>query len=235
MAGHSHGKTVLPRKNKVNAEKAKIFTILSKKINIALREGGEDLQTNFRLRQLVMDAKKHNMPKDNITRALNSLKNKDENYYSLTYEGYLSDGVAVIIDVLTNNKNRVSSELKSIFSRNGGNFGVNVRFLFENIGMISSESIDIDSITDFLLSSSLHGVIDITENDGNLEIYSEIDELVNIKNALEENFDQEFDDKIIWKAIELIEINEEKASEISLFLNKISNLDDVENVFVNIV
>lgn len=164
MAGHSHAKNVMHRKNAQNAKKAKIFTRYSKLIEIAVRQGGTDIEGNARLKDALKQAKRAGLPKENIERSLKKSEDKSINFEEVLYEGYALGGVAVLVEAITDNRNRTVSEVRSIFSKFGGALGESnsVAFMFQKRGIVECD-IGNDTDTFFLRASEL-GAIDVEEN-----------------------------------------------------------------------
>ena len=161
MAGHSKFKNIMHRKGAQDKKRAKIFSRLGREISVAVKEGGPDSEKNIRLRSAVSSAKSLNMPKDNIERAIKKGEGNDpdSNYEEVRYEGYGPDGVAIIVEALTNNKNRTAAEVRSTFSKYGGNLGEtgSVSFGFKRLGSITLKKNDIneEELFDFIVEMDL--------------------------------------------------------------------------------
>lgn len=234
MAGHSHGKTVKPRKDAVNAKKTKIFTKIARKIMAAVREGGSDINQNIKLRQMISEARKFNMPKDNVERAIKAGEGstEGENFAELIYEAMM-DGVAMMISVLTNNRNRTAGEVKAIFNKHGGSSDASVNFLFQNLGIIYYNKEKQSKIVDSIFE--IEGVVDIIEdNEEDCLIFTEPASLNDVRETLEKQFGPAAMFKLIWKPIEMIEISADKMEKIKNILYKLEDLDDVQEVFLNV-
>jgi YebC/PmpR family DNA-binding regulatory protein len=179
MAGHSHAKNVMHRKNAQNSKKAKYFTRIARAISIALSSGGSDIDTNPRLRDALRLAKSYNIPKDNIERILKKNDEK-ENWEEVVYEGYAQGGVAVLIEAITDNRNRTASEIRGIFNKFGGSMGEmnSVSFMFDKKGIIelaisdeskilelgvSVDAIDIDENVIIVEPAKFHSALDLIE------------------------------------------------------------------------
>ncbi|SFA69096.1 DNA-binding regulatory protein, YebC/PmpR family [Lentibacillus halodurans] len=192
MAGHSKWKNIQRRKNAQDAKKGKIFMRHAKDIYTAAKEGGGDLDTNASLRLAVDKAKADNMPNDNIERAIKKATGglDGANYEEITYEGYGPGGIAVIVNVLTDNKNRTAAEIRHAFKKNGGNLGENgsVTFMFDRKGYIVIEnrdgSIDEDDIS---LEAIEAGADDITAEEGIYEIYTDPESFHDVRDHLRES------------------------------------------------
>lgn len=237
MAGHSHSKTVQPRKDAVNAKKTKIFTKIARKIMIAVKEGGEDLSKNIKLRQAISEAKKFNMPKANTERAIKAGlgAGSGENFVELLYEGYGPEGVAILIEILTNNRNRTSSEVKAIFNKYGGSLEASVAFLFERVGKISYAKIHQEKLIDFVLSNDIPGIMDIIEDDAEeIILFTEAEKLHATCEILESDFQTEPNFALIWRPQEFLSLDSEKLLAVKNFVEKLQELDDVQEVFMNV-
>ena len=174
MAGHSKFKNIMHRKGAQDKKRAKIFSRLGREISVAVKEGGPDPEKNIRLRSAVGSAKSLNMPKDNIERAIKKGEGNDpdSNYEEVRYEGYGPDGVAIIVEALTNNKNRTAAEVRSTFSKYGGNLGEtgSVSFGFKRLGSITLNKNDIneEELFDFIVEN---GSEDYEINEDEYNIY----------------------------------------------------------------
>ncbi len=174
MAGHSKFKNIMHRKGAQDKKRAKIFSRLGREISVAVKEGGPDSEKNIRLRSAISSAKSLNMPKDNIERAIRKGEGNDpdSNYEEVRYEGYGPEGVAIIVEALTNNKNRTAAEVRSTFSKYGGNLGEtgSVSFGFKRLGNITLNKIGIkeEELFDFIIE---HGSEDYEANDDEYNIY----------------------------------------------------------------
>ena len=189
MSGHSKWANIKHKKEKTDAAKGKIFTKIGKEITIAVKEGGGDPTNNSKLRDLIQKAKANNVPNDNIERCIKkALGGGGENYEEVSYEGYGPAGVAVLVTATTDNRNRTAGNVRSYFNKYHGNMGTSgcVSFLFEEKGVIiiSNEDGDIDE--DKLMETALeNGAEDFAAGDGVFEIYTVVDDLYAVKEALE--------------------------------------------------
>lgn len=236
MAGHSHSKTVKPRKDAVNAKKTKIFTKMARKIMSSVKEGGSDVDKNVKLRQIIGEARRFNMPKDNIERAIKSGEGNAENdhFIELMYEAMV-DGVAMLITVLTNNRNRTAGEVKAIFNKHGGSADTSVNFLFQNVGAIYYDKNQQQDIVNFVLENAIEGILDVDEqNENELLIFTESEKLNKVRELLEKEFGASIMFKLIWKANELLKISDAKMEKVVNIINKLEDLDDVQDIFLNI-
>jgi YebC/PmpR family DNA-binding regulatory protein len=188
MSGHSKWSTIKHKKGATDAKRGKIFTKLIKEITVAARMGGGDINANPRLRTAVLAAKAENMPKDNIERAIKKGTGELEgvNYEESTYEGYGPGGAAVIVESLTDNKNRAVAEIRHIFSKYGGNLGANgcVAWMFDKKGYLVVEKSVIDE--DSLMETALEaGAEDVREDGDNFEVITEPDDFEAVKEAVD--------------------------------------------------
>jgi len=237
MSGHSKWSTIKRKKGKLDAKRGKLFTKLIREITVAAKQGGGDLEGNPRLRTAVQEAKIANMPNDNIERAIKKGTGDlpGVSYDEISYEGYGPGGVAVIVDCLTDNKNRTTAELKHVFSKNNGSIGSPgcVAWMFDNKGIISVEGKpeDEDKIMDIAADS---GAEDIVSVEDGFEIYTTVVRFNEIRHVLEEKL------KITGAQLSMIPKNpvkqEDAASGLKImkFLESIEDLDDVQDVHANI-
>ena len=198
MAGHSKFKNIQYRKGAQDKKRAKQFAKIGREIQIAVKIGGTDPESNPRLRLAITNARSVNMPKDNVDRAINKNNTEASDYSEVRYEGYGPFGTAFIVEALTDNKNRTASEIRSIFSKNGGNLGEtgSVSFNFNKVGEIQIKKEIDDSALEDLLD---HGLEDYIADDDVTYLYSSFEELASFEKILvDKNFDIE-SANIIWK------------------------------------
>ena len=190
MSGHSKWANIKHKKEKTDAQKAKVFTKIGKEIAVAVKAGGGDPTSNSKLRDLIQKAKSNNVPNDNIERIIKkAMGSTGEDYEEVTYEGYGPAGVAVIVEATTDNRNRTAGNVRSYFNKYHGNMGATgcVSFLFEDKGVIIISNEDNDVDEDTLMETALEaGASDFAAEDGVFEIYTEVDDLYAVKTALEE-------------------------------------------------
>lgn len=235
MSGHNKWSTIKHKKGKEDAKRGKIFTKLIKEITIAAREGGGDPNGNPRLRSAIASAKAANMPSDNIDRAIK--KGTGElpgvTYEEISYEGYGPGGVAVLVEVVTDNKNRATSEVRHIFSKYNGNLGAvgSVTWMFERKGMIelSSEKNDFEKVMDKAIDS---GAEDVSEAGGTITIITAPDEFHAVHTALEEAFELERAE-VTKLPQSTVKLDEAKAHSLFKLLEMLDDNDDVQNVYSN--
>ena len=191
MSGHSKFANIKHKKEKNDAAKGKIFTILGREIAVAVKEGGPDPNNNFKLAQVIAKAKSNNMPNDTIERGITKAAGDvgNVNYEYVTYEGYGPNGIAIIVDALTDNKNRTAANVRSAFTKGNGNIGTPgcVSFMFDKKGQIIIDKEEYEADADELMMTALDaGAEDFSEEEDSYEILTDPDELENVKKALED-------------------------------------------------
>lgn len=191
MAGHSKWKNIQRRKNAQDAKRGKIFMKLAKELFVAAKAGGSDPETNPNLRTMIEKAKAANMPNDNIDRAIKKATGDLDgvNYEEITYEGYGPGGVAIMVKLLTDNKNRSASEIRHAFTKNGGNLGENgcVAFMFQRKGLLEIERNTTDADEEELMLQAIEaGAEELETNDETFDIYTDADQFEEVKNALDD-------------------------------------------------
>jgi YebC/PmpR family DNA-binding regulatory protein len=235
MAGHSHWAGIKHKKGKVDKQRSKIFSKLSKEITVAAKLGDKDPTINPRLRSAIQAARSANMPKDNIDRAIDkSSANIDLNYENLRYEGFGPEKVAVIVETLTENKNRTASKLRTIFQKAGGNLGTqgSASHNFNQIGVIKIDKKEIsdDNILELAIDA---GANECKSNSEFHEIHCSMDEIYNIKKKLEKKINNFLSTKIQWIALNSVEIPKDKNENLINFFELLEDDDDVQNVYSN--
>jgi YebC/PmpR family DNA-binding regulatory protein len=236
MSGHSKWSTIKRKKGATDAKRGALFTKLIREITVAARAGGEDLDSNPRLRTAVLKAKSNNMPNDNIDRAIKKGVGNVEGvvYEEVRYEGYGPGGVAIMVDCITDNKNRTTPEIRSIFGKNGGNLGEtgSVNYLFERKGMlvIESDTVTEDEVLEMLLEFDVE---DVKSEDGNIivttspEGYTAVaDFLVNEKFTLVEN-------QLTYVPTTSVVLDEKKAAQCLKIMELLEDQDDAQEVYSN--
>ena len=191
MSGHSKFANIKHKKEKNDAAKGKIFTILGREIAVAVKEGGPDPNNNFKLAQVIAKAKSNNMPNDTIERGIKKAAGDvgNVNYEYVTYEGYGPNGIAIIVDALTDNKNRTAANVRSAFTKGNGNIGTPgcVSFMFDKKGQIIIDKEEYEADADELMMTALDaGAEDFSEEEDSYEVLTDPDELENVKKALED-------------------------------------------------
>ncbi|MBB36507.1 MAG: YebC/PmpR family DNA-binding transcriptional regulator [Hirschia sp.] len=237
MAGHSKWANIQHRKGAQDKKKAKIFSKLSKEITIAAKMGGGDPDMNPRLRLAIANAKGQSMPKDNIQRAIDKAVGGDvDAYEDIRYEGFASGGVGIIVECSTDNKNRSGSDVRTAFSKNGGNLGEtgSVSFGFDQVGEIvfPAEAGSEDAIMEAAIEAGAEDVV--TEEDVHL-IYTAREDLMEVAGNLEGKFGdiEPSSTALIWKPQNLIECDEDAAAKVLKMVEALEDLDDVQNVYGN--
>jgi YebC/PmpR family DNA-binding regulatory protein len=237
MSGHSKWSTIKRKKGAIDSKRGKLFTKIIKEITLAARLGGGDPEGNSRLRQAIMAAKDENMPKDNIDRAIKKGLGDGEgasNYEEITYEGYGPGGVAVIIEVMTDNKNRTVAEIRHIFSKHGGNLGENgcVGWMFDKKGSIA---IDIKAIgEDALMELALEaGADDVREEENEYEVITSPSTFEDVRKALEAKGLKILSAHVGMIPQNTVALGEDKAAQMLKFMEKMEDNDDVQNVYAN--
>ncbi len=236
MAGHSKFKNIMHRKGAQDKKRSSLFSKLSKEITVAAKMGGPDIDANPRLRLAVQNARSNSMPKDNIQRAINKSQGGDSaNYDEIRYEGFGPGGTAIIVESLTDNKNRAATDIRTAFSKNGGNMGESgsVAYQFERVGEIIFEESEISA--DDMFVKALEAGADNVETDENVhEITCAMEDLNAVATALEDSTGEEpKSTKLIWKAQNTIDLDLDDATKLMKMIDALEDLDDVQNVYGN--
>ncbi len=236
MAGHSKFKNIMHRKGAQDKKRAKVFSRLGKEISVAVKAGGTDLDSNIRLRAAVTSAKSLNMPKDNIDRAIKKGEGNDpdENYEEVRYEGYGPGGVAIIAEAMTNNKNRTAAEIRSTFSKYGGNLGEtgSVSFGFKRLGCIKlkKEIVSEDELFEFIVEN---GSEDFEVNEEEYHIYCENNDLHNLNEKIVDKFGNTEGSELIWRSENNVKLDKESAEKLFKLLNVLEDNEDIQLVSSN--
>ena len=236
MAGHSHWAGIKHKKGKADKERSKIFSKLSKEITVAAKLGDKDPAMNPRLRSAVQAARSANMPKDNITRAIDksSISNQS-NFENLRYEGFGPDRVAVIVETLTDNKNRTASNIRTIFSKNNGSLGTqgSASHNFQRLGVIKIDKNEIeqDKIFELAIES---GANDCISHDEFYEVHTDIDQIYEVKKKFEKVIVNFLSTEIEWLPINKVSLKGEENQNMAKFLETLEDEDDVQNVYTNV-
>tara|TARA_Y100000590_G_scaffold442485_1_gene570629 strand:- start:460 stop:1209 length:750 start_codon:yes stop_codon:yes gene_type:complete len=236
MAGHSHWAGIKHRKGRADKIRSKIFSKLSKEITVAAKLGSKDPDTNPRLRAAIQAARSANMPKDNIERAVNKSEfNKNLNYNSLVYEGFGPEKIAVIIEALTDNKNRTVSNIRTIFQKFGGNLGESgvAAHQFKQVGIIKVEKNKI-SDNDILELAINSGAEDCLSKALFHEIITAKENFYKVKTAIEKKVQEFISTGIEWMPINKISLDQEKTKSVLNFLETLEDDDDVQHVYANL-
>jgi YebC/PmpR family DNA-binding regulatory protein len=236
MSGHSKWATIKRKKAALDAKKGKIFTKLIKEITIAARQGGGDPANNPRLRLAIDNAKAENMPAENIERAIKKATGELEGvtYHELTYEGYGPAGVAMLVEVATDNKNRTVAEVRHIFSKHGGSLGEtgSVAWMFERKGIITLPKQD-KSEDDILAIVLDAGADDLQTEDEFYEITTSVENFESVRKALQENNLKVDNASLQWIAKNTLEVKGEDAEKVMKLIEALEDCDDVQNVYSN--
>jgi len=235
MAGHSHWAGIKHKKGRVDKERSKIFSKLSREITVAAKLGDKDPDINPRLRVAIQAAKQANMPKDNIARAISkSEMSDDKNYESLRYEGFGPFNVALIIETLTDNKNRSASSIRTVLQKKGGRLGESgsTKHMFANYGIIHVDKKKIKEEEIFEIAINA-GAKDCSSLENIFEIITEKEDFYKIKTELEKQIEAFTYSSIEWRPLNYLELNREQSEQISKVLTSLEELDDVQNIFIN--
>ena len=235
MAGHSHAKNIMHRKGKSDAARSKVFSKLAREITVAAKLGVPDPAMNPRLRLAVQAAKAESMPKDNIQRAINKASGGDsENYEEVRYEGYGPGGVALIVEALTDNRNRSASNVRAAFTKAGGALGEtgSVSFMWDRAGEIyyAASAGDADKVMDAAIEA---GADDVETDEEGHTIYCAFESLNDVSKALEAALGEAESAKIIWKPQNNVPVDEERAQSLMKLVATLEDDDDVQNVYAN--
>ena len=235
MAGHSHWAGIKHKKGRADKERSKIFSKLSREITVAAKLGDKDPDMNPRLRTAIQAAKQANMPKDNISRAISkSEMSDDKNYESLRYEGFGPSNIALIIETLTDNKNRSASSIRTVLQKNGGRLGEtgSTAHMFSNCGVIHVEKDKIkeEEIFDIAINA---GAKDCINLENVFEIITEKEDFYKIKIELEKKIETLNYCSIEWRPLNHVNLTKDKSEQLIEVLSALEELDDVQNIFTN--
>ncbi|MEM9724039.1 MAG: YebC/PmpR family DNA-binding transcriptional regulator [Pseudomonadota bacterium] len=235
MAGHSKWANIQHRKGRQDAARSKLFSKLSKEITVAAKMGDPDPEKNPRLRLAVREAKAQSMPKDNIERAIKkSVAGEGEAYEEIRYEGYGPGGVAVIVEALTDNRNRTASNVRSIFSKAGGNLGEtgSVGFMFDRVGLVQypADVGDADAVMEAAIDA---GAEDVDSAEDGHSVYCAAGDLAEVSSALEQSLGEAETAKLIWRPQNTNPVDEEQGAKLLRLLETLEDDDDVQNVTAN--
>ncbi len=236
MAGHSHWAGIKHKKGKADKLRSSLFSKLSREITVAAKQGGKDPEMNARLRAAIDTARSSNMPKDNINRAIDkSENNQNSNYEDIRYEGFGPDKIAVIVESLTDNKNRTASNIRTIFQKNGGNLGTqgSSSHNFKRVGIIkiSNQEVTPDKIFEYALDA---GAEDCHSTKNVHLILCNPNDVYNIKKKLEKNIKNFISAAVEWSPLNKVELSGEKFESALKFIDTLDEEDDVQNVFTNL-
>jgi YebC/PmpR family DNA-binding regulatory protein len=235
MAGHSQFKNIMHRKGRVDAQRSKLFSKLAREITVAAKMGMPDPNMNPRLRAAILAARAENMPKDNIERAIKKAQGGDvENYDEIRYEGYGPGGAAIIVEAMTDNRNRTASDVRSTFTKSGGNLAETgaVSFMFDHVGVVqfAPEAADADAMFEAAIEA---GAEDVVSTPGGHEVYCEQGALADVTKALEARFGEPRKSALVWRPQNTIAVDDDAGEKLLRLMESLEDHDDVQNVFVN--
>ncbi len=235
MAGHSQFKNIMHRKGRQDKLRSKMFSKLAREITVAAKLGQPDPTFNPRLRAAILAARAENMPKDNIERAIKkSLGGDSENYDEVRYEGYGPGGVAIIVEALTDNRNRTAGEVRASFTKSGGNLAETgaVSFMFDRVGAVEFEPRV--ATADAMLEAAIDaGADDVASDDNGHVIYTAQDLLAEVAKALEAKFGEPRKAALTWKPQNTLPVDDEQGEKLLRLIETLEENDDVQNVYSN--
>jgi YebC/PmpR family DNA-binding regulatory protein len=235
MAGHSQFKNIMHRKGRQDAAKSKLFGKLAREITVSAKLGLPDPAMNPRLRAAILAARAENMPKDNIDRAIKKASGGEaETYEEIRYEGYGPSGVAVIVEVLTDNRNRAAGEVRAIFTKSGGHLAETgaVSFMFDHVGAVEFDA-KVASADAMLEAAIEAGAEDVISSESGHEIYTGADSLRDVAKALEAKFGEPRKAALVWKPQTTVSVGEEQGEKLLRLMEMLNEHDDVQNVYAN--
>src|ERR1700761_3043820 len=235
MAGHSQFKNIMHRKGRQDAQKSKLFCKLAREITVSAKMGLPDPDMNARLRAAIIAARAENMPKDNIERAIKKAAGNDgENYEQIRYEGYGPGGVAVIVEVLTDNRNRTAGEVRASFTKSGGNLAETgaVSFMFDHVGVIEypATAASAEAMFEAALEA---GADDVVSTADGHEIYASQDHFGSVTKALEQKFGEPRKAALTWRPQNTVVVDDEQGEKVLKLIDNLNDQDDVQNVYAN--
>src|SRR3984957_18203200 len=235
MAGHSQFKNIMHRKGRQDAAKSKLFGELARETTVAAKLGTPDPAMNARLRAAIIAARAENMPKDNIERAVKKASGGDaENYDEIRYEGYGPGGVAVIVEVLTDNRNRTAGEVRAAFTKSGGNLAETgaVSFMFDRVGVIEYDAKA--ATPEAMFEAALEaGADDVVSSKSGHEIYPAADHYAEVAKTLEAKFGEPRKAALVWRPQNTIAVGDEQGEKLLRLMETLNDQDDVQNVYAN--
>ena len=235
MAGHSQFKNIMHRKGKQDAIKSKLFGKLAREITVAAKLGMPDPAMNARLRAAIIAARAENMTKDSIERAIKKASGADtESYDEIRYEGYGPGGVAVIVEVLTDNRNRTAGDVRATFTKAGGNLAETgaVSFMFDHVGVVEfdAKAASADAMLDAAIEA---GAEDVASGENGHEVYTTAESLRDVAKALEAKFGEPRKAALTWKPQNTVPVDDEQGEKVLKLIDALNDNDDVQNVFAN--
>src|SRR5271168_3518887 len=235
MAGHSQFKNIMHRKGRQDAVKSKLFGKLAREITVSAKLGTPDPAMNARLRAAIIAARAENMPRDNIDRAIKKAAGNDaESYEEIRYEGYGPGGVAVIVEVLTDNRNRAAGEVRATFTKSGGNLAETgaVSFMFDHVGVIEYDA-KVAGVEAMFEATLEAGADDVVSSENGHEIYAAQDRFGSVAKALEAKFGEPRKAALVWRPQNTVPLDDEQGEKLLRLIENLSDHDDVQNVYAN--
>ncbi len=235
MAGHSQFKNIMHKKGRADKARSKLFSKLAREITVAAKLGMPDPAFNPRLRAAILAARAENMPKDNIDRAVKKSQGADtENYDEIRYEGYGPGGVAVIVEALTDNRNRTAGEVRATFTKSGGNLAETgaVSFMFSHVGVVEYDAkvASADAMLDAAIEA---GAEDVVSGDDGHQVFTTPETLRDVAKALEAKFGEPRRAAMLWKPQNTVPVDDETAEKLIKMIETLDDSDDVQNVYAN--
>jgi YebC/PmpR family DNA-binding regulatory protein len=235
MAGHSQFKNIMHRKGRKDAARSKLFGKLAREITVAAKLGLPDPAMNPRLRAAIIAARAENMPKDNIERAVKKATGSEaETYDEIRYEGYGPGGVAVIVEVLTDNRNRTAGEVRATFTKSGGNLAETgaVSFMFDHVGVIEYDAKAASGEAMFEAALDA-GADDVVSSENGHEIYAAQDRFGSVAKVLEAKFGEPRKASLVWRPQNTVAVDDEQGEKVIRLIENLNDHDDVQNVYAN--
>ena len=235
MAGHSQFKNIMHRKGRVDAQRSKLFSKLAREITVSAKMGLPDPAMNPRLRAAIIAARAENMPKDNIERAIRKAQGGDaESYDEIRYEGYGPGGAALIVEAMTDNRNRTASDIRSSFTKAGGSLAETgaVSFMFDRVGLVeyAADKADPDAVLEAAIEA---GADDVVSSDAGHEVYCAQDALGEVAKALETRFGEPRRAALVWKPQSTVAVDDEAGEKLVRLVETLEDHDDVQHVWGN--
>jgi YebC/PmpR family DNA-binding regulatory protein len=235
MAGHSQFKNIMHKKGRADKARSKLFSKLAREITVAAKMGMPDPAFNPRLRGAILAARAENMPKDNIERAIKKSQGGDaESYDEIRYEGYGPGGVAVIVEALTDNRNRTAGEVRAVFTKSGGNLAETgaVSFMFNHVGVVEFDG-KVGSADAMLEAAIEAGAEDVTSSDDGHQIFTTPETLRDVAKTLETKFGEPRKAAMLWKPQNTIALDDASGEKMLDLIESLDDNDDVQNVYAN--
>ncbi|WP_375461782.1 YebC/PmpR family DNA-binding transcriptional regulator [uncultured Enterovirga sp.] len=236
MAGHSQFKNIMHRKGRVDAVRSRVFSKLAREITVAAKMGMPDPNMNPRLRSAILAARAENMPRDNIERAIKKSQGGDaENYEEIRYEGYGPGGAAIIVEAMTDNRNRTASDVRSVFTKSGGNLAEtgSVAFMFDHVGMVEFDAKVGDD--DTMLEAAIEAGANDVESDAEAGhiVYCDQGALAEVSKALEARFGEPRKSALVWRPQNAVAVDDEVGEKLLRLMETLDSHDDVQSVYGN--